>query len=72
VHFHDIFLPDDYPTEWAWRRYNEQQAVAGLMATGVFKEEFSSRKSANNPSGVVARLPLVPGAFESSLWLRKN
>ncbi|HYL25691.1 MAG TPA: class I SAM-dependent methyltransferase, partial [Burkholderiales bacterium] len=24
IHFHDIFLPDEYPAQWAWRRYNEQ------------------------------------------------
>jgi len=32
VHFHDVFLPDDYPPGWAWRRYNEQQAIARLLA----------------------------------------
>ncbi|HUQ74233.1 MAG TPA: class I SAM-dependent methyltransferase [Burkholderiales bacterium] len=71
LHFHDIFLPDDYPTDWEWRRYNEQQAVAALLAGG-YRQEFSShqaRKGALN--GVLARLPLVPGARESSLWLRK-
>ncbi len=27
VHFHDIFLPDDYPAAWDWRGYNEQLGV---------------------------------------------
>ena len=31
VHFHDIFLPDPYPAAWAWRGYNEQQALAPLL-----------------------------------------
>jgi hypothetical protein len=72
VHFHDIFLPDGYPADWAWRRYNEQQAVAALLAQG-YRQEFSShqaRKGALN--GVLARLPLVAGARESSLWLSKR
>ncbi len=73
VHFHDIFLPDAYPAQWAWRRYNEQEAVAALLEQGLFKLEFSSHQAARNGlSGVLARLPLVPGALESSLWLTKN
>ena len=71
VHFHDIFLPDDYPAQWAWRRYNEQEAVARLLADG-FAEEFSSHRAAGSIAGVLARLPLRPGAIESSLWLRKS
>ena len=72
VHFHDIFLPDDYPPDWAWRRHNEQQALAPLIGKG-YAAEFSSHQhlKAGRPNGVLARLPLVPGAFESSLWLRK-
>ncbi len=33
VHIHDIFLPDAYPAGWAWRGYNEQNAVASLLET---------------------------------------
>jgi hypothetical protein len=73
VHFHDIFLPDDYPAAWAWRRYNEQQAVARLLEDG-FVAEFSSHQALQRgvPQGVLARLPLAPGAIESSLWIRKR
>ena len=72
VHFHDIFLPDGYPPQWAWRRYDEQQAVAALIERKVFSVEFSSHQHAKTPSGLLARLPLVPGAVESSLWLTKH
>jgi hypothetical protein len=76
VHFHDIFLPDDYPEHWAWRRYNEQPAVAFLIKKDVFKVDFASHATvAHHPEeirGVLARLPLVPGAIESSLWLTRN
>ena len=71
VHFHDIFLPDDYPPHWGWRRYNEQQAVEKLLEQD-YVAEFSSHQAASQElAGVLARLPLVRGAIESSLWLRK-
>jgi predicted O-methyltransferase YrrM len=70
VHFHDIFLPEPYPAAWAWRRYNEQEAVAPLIGNG-YALEFASRQ-AGKVSGVLARLPLKRGAIESSLWLRKE
>ena len=72
LHFHDIFLPDNYPADWAWRRYNEQQAVAALLERG-YALEFSSHQSRRQAAnGVLARLPLVPGARESSFWIRKR
>jgi predicted O-methyltransferase YrrM len=70
VHFHDIFLPDPYPERWAWRRYNEQEAVARLLSDG-YALEFSSHQ-AKGVTGVLARLPLLPGALESSFWLCKR
>jgi hypothetical protein len=76
VHFHDIFLPDDYPEHWAWRRYNEQPAVASLIRRGIFRVDFASHATLkfqpDKIGGVLARLPLVPGAIESSLWLTRN
>lgn len=70
VHFHDIFLPGPYPAAWAWRRYNEQEAVAPLIGNG-YAQEFASCH-AGKTGGVLARLPLQRGAIESSLWLRKE
>lgn len=76
VHFHDIFLPDDYPAHWGWRRYNEQAAVAALIERNILAVEFASHATVTRQpetlTGVLARLPLVPGAVESSLWLTKN
>ena len=76
VHFHDIFLPDDYPGDWTWRRYNEQAAVAALIERNFFSVEFASHalvsRTPEEIRGVLARLPLVPGAIESSLWLTRN
>jgi hypothetical protein len=72
VHFHDIFLPDPYPEMWAWRRYNEQEAVAGLLADGYALEFSSHQAKQTRLNGVLARLPLLPGALESSFWLCKR
>ena len=77
VHVHDIFLPDDYPESWAWRGYNEQSAVAPLLATGAYDVLFASRYvSTRMPEALaasgIAVLPLVSGALESSLWLVKR
>ena len=76
VHFHDIFIPDDYPPQWQWRRYNEQAAVAALIESNVFSVDFASHalvsRTPEKISGVLARLPLLPGAIESSLWLTRH
>ena len=77
VHFHDVFLPWDYPAEWAWRGYNEQVALGALLLGGGYRPLFSSRYALGEMSEavmatVVARLPLAEGAHESSLWLRKT
>jgi hypothetical protein len=77
IHFHDIFLPDGYPPSWEWRGYNEQQAVCPLLLSGahqmVFASHYARHAMADTLAGtVVGRLPLVTGAHESSLWLRKT
>jgi predicted O-methyltransferase YrrM len=73
VHIHDIFLPDDYPADWAWRGYNEQQAIGPLLAGGflpVFSSHYAwTRLAAAVQGGIVGRLPQAAGAYPASLWL---
>jgi len=76
VHIHDIFLPDDYPSAWAWRGYNEQSAVLPLLSGGGYEIVFSSyyavsRMGDKVQASVLGKLPLPEGAYETSLWLRK-
>jgi predicted O-methyltransferase YrrM len=76
LQIHDVFLPDAYPAGWAWRRYDEQELVAALLDSGGFELLWSSHYAAARlPAAVAAsaagRLPLLRGAHESSLWLRK-
>ena len=77
VHVHDIFLPDSYPEDWSWRGYNEQNAIAPLIATGALRMLWSSHYVATRLGDEIARtgldrLPLLDGARESSLWLVKT
>jgi hypothetical protein len=77
VHFHDVFLPDPYPEGWAWRGYNEQQAMAALLQGEAFDCLFAShyvatRLAARLERGVLAELPRPAAALESSLWLVKR
>lgn len=76
IHIHDITLPDAYPTSWAWRGYNEQLLVAALLQGEAYEIVFSSHIVAHRSTlahrRVLAELPLMPGALETSLWLRKR
>lgn len=76
LHVHDVFLPDAYPRAWAWRGYNEQNAVATLIASGGWRLLWASRYAATRMAADIQaagldKLPLVEGAYESSLWLVK-
>lgn len=73
VHIHDVFLPDAYPAAWAWRGYNEQNALTGLLGGGA-RLLWASHWVASRQASVVARtgldrLPLAAGAYETSMWL---
>jgi predicted O-methyltransferase YrrM len=77
VHVHDITLPYAYPKAWEWRGYNEQIPVGTLLQGGGFDLVFASHYVAkailpSSSQSVLHRLPLMPGAHETSLWLRKS
>jgi predicted O-methyltransferase YrrM len=76
VHIHDIFLPDAYPSDWAWRNYNEQEALAPLLLSGDWAAIFAShyvltRMAPEFTASIAAALPLPGGAIESSFWMEK-
>ncbi len=77
VQVHDVFLPDDYPAEWDWRGYNEQLGVLPALQGGLWDPLFASHYVATRMAAEVeacgaGRLPLRPGARESSLWMVKR
>ncbi|MEM8645456.1 MAG: class I SAM-dependent methyltransferase [Pseudomonadota bacterium] len=76
VAFHDIFLPFPYPPDWDWRNYNEQNGVGVLLQGGyelVFASHYAVREmSAVWSGGVLGSLPLLAGAHECGVWVRKT
>jgi hypothetical protein len=77
VHIHDIFLPEDYPPEWDVRVYNYELGVMQLLLGGGWEVVFASRYVVTRMAELLdlpplGDLPLRPGAYESSLWLRKR
>lgn len=77
LHVHDIFLPDPYPTDWAWRGYNEQTAVALLVLGSEWRVDFAAHYVVTRMADAVAnsriarRLPLTDGARESGFWMTR-
>jgi hypothetical protein len=75
VHIHDVFLPDPYPTDWAWRGYTEQLGLSGYLTSPgwevVWATHYAVTRLGAAERPAIARLPLPEGARESSLWLRR-
>lgn len=71
VHVHDVFLPDPYPADWAWRGYSEQLGLAPWLLARALVPIWSSAWAIRR-MGAAARpgLAALPwsGAPESSLW----
>ena len=77
VHFHDVFLPDPYPRSWAWRGYNEQQAIGALLQGGAYSVRFAShyvasRRRERLAASALEQLSQDPNGLASSLWLEKR
>lgn len=84
VHFHDIFLPDDYPASWSRRYYNEQYMLAAYLLAQkpghpAYEVEFPSHYVSQDPT-LAALAQTVLGAIGpqgvpcqgGSFWLSKR
>ncbi len=79
VHFHDIFLPFEYPTDWvfAGRAWNEQYLVRAFMA---FNSAFRVLLAAgwlvhHRPHLLAETIHGYPGGNErggGSFWIRRS
>jgi hypothetical protein len=80
VHFHDIFLPGEYPREWVvdrGRRWHEQYLLAAFLA---YNEEFEVRLALNwllrtHPDELRRAFPALAGYPEQapgSFWIRRR
>jgi predicted O-methyltransferase YrrM len=74
VHIHDIFLPYDYPAEWAVEyQWNEQYLVQGMLMdsaswTVLWPGHFLQRTM----PGFAECFPHLSGRMAKSLWLQKR
>jgi len=84
IHFHDIFLPDDYPASWSRRYYNEQYLLAAYLLAQptdspayeiTFPSYFVSRDAGLSSLASSVLDPIGSGkvpAAGGSFWLRKR
>jgi predicted O-methyltransferase YrrM len=78
VHFHDIFLPFEYPRRWVIseeRRYNEQYAIGAMLAhSSRYRVEWATnymlRTSGLELGEVIRSLAVRSPARLASLWVR--
>lgn len=74
VHCHDIFLPNNYPSWWAHRGYDEQTHLASLLTSGGWRVLWSSQAV---HLAAPDRLRAVfqsyqQGDYPASLWMVKE
>lgn len=78
IHFHDIFLPEEYPREWVTERhwfFNEQYFLSSFMSFNPeFEVVWASRyMQLNHPEVVGPLIERVRGAtVGSSFWVRRR
>jgi hypothetical protein len=75
VHVHDIFLPFAYPTEWQLRGYNEQNALAPMIAGGMLKPllpcQYVVREMADAYDRHCGFIPRPRPNHDASMWLMR-
>ena len=79
IHFHDIFLPDDYPLSWVKGKqifYNEQYLLLAFLAFNTSFEvllahHFLSRKSQPEMGAAFPTMPEGP-VGGGSFWIRRH
>ena len=78
LHFHDIFWPYDYPSEWTHRLYSEQYLLGALLLFGSGYEILYSSQFVTLDSGLRSEFeavlrPFLPdrcGCGGGSLWMK--
>ncbi len=80
LHFHDIFWPRDYPSEWKNRSYNEQYLLGVLLLFGsgyeiLYASSFVGSDSELRSGFETVLRPFLPGICTcggGSLWMKLN
>lgn len=72
VHIHDIFLPFAYPEAWRLRGYNEQNALAPMIAGGVLNPllpcQFVRQEMADDLDELCGFIPRPRPNHDASFW----
>ena len=76
VHFHDVFLPWEYPREWVERKewyWAEQYLLQAFLAfNDSFEVLLAAHFLAREHNDRLARsIPSAPGSFPLALWARR-
>jgi predicted O-methyltransferase YrrM len=76
VHFHDIFIPYDYPHDLLDRERNiawsEQYALYGFILDGAYEILWPGHFAQRNVPEAKARLPFLRQGRAASFWMRKR
>ncbi len=75
VHVHDVFLPYDYPADWAAgdaRTWDEQYLVHALLQGGGYEVLWPGYHLQRTLPGFAAHFSGGPVGQAQSLWLRKR
>lgn len=78
VHFHDVFLPWDYPEEWVRRQHfwNEQYLLhAFLLLNDAYEILWTANLVGTERADAVRRILGIPSGVDvrgSSVWLRRT
>jgi len=76
IHFHDIFYPFEYPTEWVYqgRAWNEAYLLRAFMQyNGAFEIQFFNGFLLEKHRDIFERvMPLCLEGTGANLWLRKT
>jgi predicted O-methyltransferase YrrM len=77
VHFHDVFLPWEYPREWVERKewyWAEQYLLQAFLAfNDSFEVLLAAHFLAREHNDRLARsIPSAPGSFPLALWARRT
>ena len=77
VHFHDVFLPFEYPRDWVveqeWYWAEQYLLQAFLAFNGAFEILVAAHHLAReHPDRLAASIPTAPGSFPLALWLRRT
>jgi hypothetical protein len=76
VHFHDIFFPFEYPSEWVRGRHvfwTEQYLLQSFLAfNSEFQIFWASRYMQSKYTEQIAEVMRVTNLQPSSLWIRRR